>query len=202
MNVYLCRHGETELNRKMRLQGQIDTQLDATGIEEAKEAGAFAREHGLFFDRVYSSSLARALDTAVLVSGKDRKDIRIDDRVIEMDYGPYDGQKFTQLDRKAGAFLMDPVHAPLPEGFEAPSHVEWRTADFLKSLAESEVPGREENVLVVTHGVAIRAMLRTLDHLDPAGVWKVRIDNCDLLYTECRNGVYEKTRLFYRRSGI
>ncbi|MGN1022215.1 MAG: histidine phosphatase family protein [Lachnospiraceae bacterium] len=203
MILYLMRHGETALNREERLQGQIDTRLNAAGIEEARAAGRFVREQGLVFDKVYSSHLSRALDTAALVCGCDKSGIRIDDRILEMNYGPADGACFSELDEKTARFLRDPVHAPLPEGFESLAHLEARTGSFLEDLAsaaaQEEKQGREERILAVTHGVAIRAMLRKLDHLDAEEVWKVRIDNCDLLRTRWENGRYSATALVYRR---
>ncbi len=176
MILYLMRHGETLLNREGRLQGQIDTELDAEGIAEAERAGAFVKAQGLVFDRVYSSHLSRAVDTAAFVSGWERDRIRIDDRILEMDYGPSDGVRFQDLSAPVRSFLLDPVHAPLPEGFET----------------------KEERILAVTHGVAIRAMLRRLDGIDEEKIWKVRIDNCDLRRTVCRDGVYARTEPVYR----
>ncbi len=131
MILYLMRHGETLLNREGRLQGQIDTELDAEGIAEAERAGAFVKAQGLVFDRVYSSHLSRAVDTAAFVSGWERDRIRIDDRILEMDYGPSDGVRFQDLSAPVRSFLLDPVHAPLPEGFESLSHLEERTGRFL-----------------------------------------------------------------------
>lgn len=203
MILYLMRHGETLLNREGRLQGQIDTELDAEGIAEAERAGAFVKAQGLVFDRVYSSHLSRAVDTAALVSGWERDRIRIDDRILEMDYGPSDGVRFQDLSAPVRSFLLDPVHAPLPEGFESLSHLEERTGRFLWDLAEEaaerERQGtKEERILAVTHGVAIRAMLRRLDGIDEEKIWKVRIDNCDLRRTVCRDGVYARTEPVYR----
>ncbi|MGN1022444.1 MAG: histidine phosphatase family protein [Lachnospiraceae bacterium] len=203
MILYLMRHGQTRLNREGRLQGQIDTELDAEGIAEAERAGNFVRKQGLVFDRVYSSHLSRAVDTAVLVSGWEREKIRIDDRILEMDYGASDGARFQDLAAPVRNFLLDPVHAPLPEGFESLSHLEERTGSFLRDLAEEagkrEKQGaHEERILAVTHGVAIRAMLRRLDGIDEERIWKVRIDNCDLRRTICRGGVYSGTESVYR----
>jgi broad specificity phosphatase PhoE len=204
MILYLMRHGETALNREGRLQGQVDTALNAAGIEEARAAGRFVREQGLVFDRVYSSHLSRALDTAALVCGWEKSKIQIDDRILEMDYGPADGACISELDEGTTRFLMDPVHAPLPGGFESLAHLEARTGSFLDDLAgaaaREEKQGREERILAVTHGVAIRAMLRRLDHLGAEDVWKVRIDNCDLLRTRWENGRYSPTTLVYRRA--
>lgn len=203
MILYLMRHGQTRLNREGRLQGQIDAGLDAEGIAEAERAGAFVRGQGLVFDRVYSSPLSRAVDTAVLVSGWAREKIQIDDRILEMDYGPSDGVRFQDLKAPVRDFLLDPVRRPLPEGFESLSHLEERTGRFLRELAEEaeerEKRGAgEERILAVTHGVAIRAMLKRLDGIEGEQIWKVCIDNCDLRKTVCTGGVYSGTEPVYR----
>ena len=116
MILYLMRHGETLLNREGRLQGQIDTELDAEGIAEAERAGAFVKAQGLVFDRVYSSHLSRAVDTAAFVSGWERDRIRIDDRILEMDYGPSDGVRFQDLSARR-ALRASPIWRSGPEGF-------------------------------------------------------------------------------------
>lgn len=88
--VIIIRHGQTVLNRKKALQGRSDLPLNETGTAEAMQAKQLLDRQGIVFDRVYSSPLARAVETARIASGSD--DIRTDERLIEMDYGPYEGQ--------------------------------------------------------------------------------------------------------------
>lgn len=58
VNVYLVRHGETDENRAMIMQGQLDTKLNAAGLEQAQLA-ANALEN-VRFAAAYSSDLSRA----------------------------------------------------------------------------------------------------------------------------------------------
>ena len=62
--LVLFRHGETDHNAESLMTGWLDVPLNAVGVEQAKEAG---RTISLFhFDKVYSSTLQRAFNTAVL----------------------------------------------------------------------------------------------------------------------------------------
>ena len=64
--LFLFRHGETDWNRKGRLQGQTDTPLNATGLVQAEALTERLRPHHL--DAVVSSDLARAWTTARIVA--------------------------------------------------------------------------------------------------------------------------------------
>lgn len=57
--VYLVRHGETDENRQKIMQGQLDTQLNAAGLEQA-QLTANALEH-VNFVAAHSSDLSRAV---------------------------------------------------------------------------------------------------------------------------------------------
>lgn len=60
--IVLIRHGQTDLNREYRFQGQIDVPLNALGLEQARRAGArLAREP---IDALYCSDLIRTRQTA------------------------------------------------------------------------------------------------------------------------------------------
>ena len=56
--VYIIRHGETEENLKIIMQGHLDTQLNETGKEQARLVADALRE--VAFDKAYSSDLSRA----------------------------------------------------------------------------------------------------------------------------------------------
>ena len=62
MRVYVIRHGESVNNQQQLWTGWLDVPLTEKGISDAKRAGEFLR--GIEFDKVYSSDLTRAIDTA------------------------------------------------------------------------------------------------------------------------------------------
>ena len=81
--LILVRHGRTAANAAGILQGHLDLPLDELGLAQVREV-AEAIGH---VDRVISSPLARARETAALFGPVPT----IDDRWIELNYGEYDG---------------------------------------------------------------------------------------------------------------
>ena len=63
-DLYLVRHGQTELNVQNILQGGHDSPLTARGREQALATRAAFEARGVTFDRVYSSPLGRARRTS------------------------------------------------------------------------------------------------------------------------------------------
>ena len=91
--LYIIRHGRTELNTRQLLQGRSDYPLNEEGIEQARRAAE--RLRGIAFSRVYTSPLKRAAQTAaILAPGVPPV---VDERLIEMDYGPYEGADLSRL---------------------------------------------------------------------------------------------------------
>lgn len=62
MKLYMIRHGESQTNLERRFTGWAQAPLTEKGIQDAKKAGQ--RLNGLSFDRIYSSDLIRAVETA------------------------------------------------------------------------------------------------------------------------------------------
>ena len=62
MRVYIIRHGESDNNAKKLWTGWLGVPLTEKGINDAQKAGEFLR--GIEFDKVYSSDLRRAIETA------------------------------------------------------------------------------------------------------------------------------------------
>ena len=65
--LVLCRHGQSDWNRKNLFTGWTDVDLTDTGITEAREAGRTLRDQGFKFDIAYTSVLKRAIRTLWLV---------------------------------------------------------------------------------------------------------------------------------------
>ena len=66
--LYLLRHGQTEFNVKKLVQGRCDSLLTNLGRQQAQTAAAWLKVHGVVPDKVVSSPLGRAMDTASLVA--------------------------------------------------------------------------------------------------------------------------------------
>lgn len=197
--IYIIRHGETDFNLRGTLQGTLDAPLNATGIRQAREAAAFVRGRGLTFDRVYATPLSRTQDTAAAVSGFRKEDMIIDPRIIEFDYGDYDGKRNGDLKPDMLAFLADPDHVAPPEGVETIQSLIARTRAFLEDLAEEltradaagDPPAR---ILIATHGVAFRGLLAGIQRLPVPGdaIWHLGLGNCEIYRTTFRDGWFEK----------
>ena len=134
--VYIIRHGQTEMNNKNVLQGRSDLPLNETGIKQAHDAGIVLKEKGITFDYVFSSPLIRAVQTAKQAAPD--INVIIDERLIEMDYGPYEGMDLASPAPEIITFFSDFVHNPAPEGMEQLSSVVKRSGEFLEEIKKLE----------------------------------------------------------------
>lgn len=89
MNIFLCRHGETEWNLNKRYQGQLDSKLTEKGEKQAYLLGEFLESKKI--DVIYSSPLGRALTTSSIVSNLINKPIIIMDELKEISFGSFHG---------------------------------------------------------------------------------------------------------------
>ena len=80
MELYLIRHGKTVWNKENRFQGIRDIDLAPGGINKAQELGK--KLEGIQFDKIFSSPLKRAYQTAQLATQNRYKIIK--DKVIQL----------------------------------------------------------------------------------------------------------------------
>lgn len=184
--IYIVRHGQTDLNKKHILQGRVDEPLNEGGILQAKAAAALLDSLGVTIDAVWSSPLERARDTARAIVGADVP-IRTDERLLEMDYGPYEGIDLTTPPEEIITFFSDFVHQPAPEGMEPLPGVVQRLGGFLEELRE-DLP--EGNVLLSTHAIAMKGALEYLTPASGGSYWGKHIKNCDIYVTELQDGKF------------
>ena len=165
MKIYVVRHGETDWNTEMRLQGRTDIPLNAQGMEEAEKTSEALKS--VPFSAVYVSPLHRARQTAEILKRDRRIPVYVDQRLIEMGFGIYEGkssknEKYLVPDKDFGyKFREKPSLYVPPEGGESFEEVCERGTDFLKELA-ADTRYQDDCVLVVAHGASIRGLLSSL----------------------------------------
>ncbi len=146
------RHAPTAWNQAKRLQGRTDIALAPEGIAAARSWRADAA-WGAY--QVLASPLKRAQETArLLFPGRD---IALDPRLMEMDFGSWEGKSLAELRSEPGAeaeareSLGLDFSAP---GGETPREVQARLQPLLTEIA---VAGRP--TIIVTHKAVLRALL-------------------------------------------
>ena len=179
--MYVVRHGQTSMNNRKALQGRSDLPLNETGIAQARELAAWLAERGITFDHVFSSPLVRAVQTAELVAPG--IEVTTDERLIEMDYGPYEGCDLTSPPPEVIEFFSDFVHNPAPAGMEQLSSVVNRTGEFVES-----VRGLSGNILVSTHAIAMKGVLEYLTPNSHGSYWSTYVGNCAVYAVEQDDG--------------
>ena len=179
--IYVIRHGQTELNNRKLLQGRSNQPLNEAGLAQAQQAAALLR--GIAFSAVYSSPLTRAVQTAEAVVPA--LNPILDERLIEMDYGPYEGTDLTNPAPEVLTFFSDFVHNPAPAGMEPLDSVVGRAGAFLEELCRTQ-----ENILISTHAIAMKGILEYLTPESRGSYWSKYIGNCEVYVAEYKNGAF------------
>ena len=156
MQLILVRHGESVWNAEQRWQGQTDVPLSDQGRAEAAALGQ--RLAGQRFDRVVTSDLQRAFDTARL-AGLDAEPMVA---LREMDLGDWCGRPHAEIAAQQADVLRalaraDEVRIP---GGETLGELEERVFAALTRLSEEAAD--DERVAVFTHGGVVRALMLRL----------------------------------------
>jgi len=151
---YLVRHGETEWNAKGRICGRTDVPLSEAGRQQAKRLAE--RLKSIPFQALYSSPLKRALETARLIAEPLGLQPILDDRLLELDYGLWEGKTLAQImddhPKTFRAWEADPAQIA-PPGGETGLAAQRRIVSFLDALAARCPAGQ---VLVTFHKTVCR----------------------------------------------
>ena len=179
MKIWIARHGQTRLNLEKRMQGLTDEPLNETGIRQAEEARK--RIGDVRFDAVYSSPLDRAIVTGSIIGNVSREEIRIDQRLIEVDFGRYEQKKFIAMGPLMSAYWA------VPEIFPGP-----RTVESIGDLEKEDY----DNVLVACHGGIMRALTGYLDGRRNGLWWRPKPRNCEIRVFESIDGKHQFLRSY------
>ena len=87
--ICIIRHGETGWNVERRIQGHIDVPLNATGRTQALAMAFNAAHHR--FSAIYSSDLARAVETARVLAQREDHEVKLLPQLRERHFGIFQG---------------------------------------------------------------------------------------------------------------
>lgn len=142
--IYITRHGQTDWNIKKKVQGRCDVPLNNTGINQA-----FETKNNLFdtdIDLIICSPLLRAKQTAEIINEDRNLPIVYDDRIIERDFGEFEGMQTSDFD------FHGYWNYYKNEQYQQAENIQIFFERIYSFLDDIEKNYSDKNVLLVAHG--------------------------------------------------
>ena len=154
MYLYFVRHGQTDDNFKSIVQGRIDNPLNEVGKLQARETGLKLKNLNIKFDKIYSSPLIRAKESATIINDiLQIGPLNVCFGLIEREFGNLEGLDVSYM----RSLVKDPNFKPV--GFESDEEIINRVKDFIDTIYTDG-----ENLLLVCHSHTIKALLTYIDN--------------------------------------
>jgi alpha-ribazole phosphatase/probable phosphoglycerate mutase len=175
--IDLIRHGEPVGGRRYR--GQTDDPLSETGWRQMWAAVGQTAP----WDAIVASPLRRCSEFAHALADRHGIAIRLEDRLMEIGFGVWEGYTGEEIRRQDGEalrrFYADPVRNR-PEGAEPLEHF---VARVLSAWNEIVTECEGGHVLVVCHAGVMRAVVAHLLEIELVAAYRIRVDNAAVVRT-------------------
>lgn len=173
--LLFIRHGETDWNRQQRFQGHIDVPLNDVGQAQAQRLAQ--RLVGEAHDRLFSSDLLRARQTAAPLAAAWHRDTVAVPGLREQNFGVLEGLDAPTIQRQHPdlwrLWLQQDAHFAAPGGESALQF----HARVLAAVHELAATHAGEHLVVVTHGGVLDMLWRTVHGLPLSGLRQCAIPN-------------------------
>ncbi len=186
IRLVLVRHGLSSYNAKGLIQGRTDySLLTDEGYEQALKAGKALSK--INFNKIYSSPLVRAAETAKTIRNSFKKDQNIvfDENLLEVDLGEWSGLKIEEIKNKFPkiypTWKNDPenlilkkndnkAYKPIQDLFD-------QAKNFIENILKIYLDKDDVNILVVGHNAILRCLILFLLGKPKLGFRKIRLEN-------------------------
>ena len=202
MQIYVVRHGETLWNKDGRLQGATDIELSENGREVARKTGEALKD--IIIDKIYSSPLIRAYETACLIRGERNIDIICDDRLREVCFGKLEGQRMEDMKKDPSShfkYFFDAPEKYVPdEDGEKLEELCKRTKEFMEEvvLPQADTLSR---IVIVGHGAMNKSIMCFIKNHGIDKFWSGGLQkNCNVMIVDYENdqfNVVDEEKIFY-----
>ena len=179
--IIVVRHGRTDANRSGVLQGRMDNPLNAEGIDQAQRvadllAATYSDSSDSGSVHIVSSPLLRARQTAECIAERLKRDIHVDERWVELDYGVYDGTPLRAVpDDVWRRWRSDDTFAP--EGGESLADVHTRVTSACDEMSQESAYDGSGTLVVVSHVSPIKSAVAWALGVTPSVGWRTHLDN-------------------------
>lgn len=194
--LIMVRHGYSKSNKAFVFTGHLNIGLDERGLYQAKKVGEYFKAHKI--DKLYSSDLIRAYDTARPISAVTGLEIITDERLREINGGKWEGNSFTELEKNFSEdyrIWLDDIGRSRCTGGESMLELSDRIFGTVKELCEKN---NGKTICIVTHATPIRAICIAADGLPFEDMKKeAYVDNASISSFEYDNGVFSKQKINY-----
>lgn len=157
LNLYITRHGETIWNKEGRLQGWKNSPLTEKGVMQGKMLKKAVSEYGI--TRIYSSPSERAALTAGFASEGLEIPVIFMDELKEMNMGDWEGRTLEEIQNEETEnfenYWTDPFKFKKNTGEDFSDILKRARKAIDRIISEN----RDTNVLIVTHGVTLKALM-------------------------------------------
>lgn len=173
--IIAVRHGETDWNASTRIQGQRDIALNDKGRWQAQRAAQALADADEPVAAIYSSDLARALETARSIGRALAVAVVTERRLRERGFGDFEGTTFVELEQQ---FPHDAARWRARDPAWAPPGGETLRALAARTLAATEALARRhlgEQIVLVAHGGVLDMLYRsaTGQAVDAPRTWQL-----------------------------
>lgn len=155
--IYLVRHGQSDGNDKQIFLGRIDNGLSELGKLQAESVGEYLSSKNI--SRVYSSSLQRAMLTALPLARRIGVEVIANDGIREIDAGKWQGCTYDEISQKfpdSHKIWISDIGNAVCDGGECIAELQKRA---LKAFGEICKQNDNREIAVVSHGACIRSMM-------------------------------------------
>jgi broad specificity phosphatase PhoE len=184
MELLLIRHGETDWNKERKVQGFSDIDLNDVGLHQAQRLALSLKNHNIHV--IYSSPLIRARKTAQIINQYHNAPIHLEDNLMEMNQGDFEGLSFQELMTREKVFLgkwiSDPASVKMPNG-ESLTELQARAWKVIENIIFKHV-----NALVVSHSFTIASILCKIKDINLSKFRTVHVDTASKTIVRFMNG--------------
>lgn len=183
--IFLVRHGESQWNVLKKIQGQQDVPLTNRGIKQANLIGNRLVHERI--DRIYSSDLKRAYDTAEIIGKRLSLNVIPTKEFREIDFGIWEGMSNDKMHieyyNELCLWRKEPERLKV-EGAESLRELQLRAMAAVNKIINNEVG---DNILIVSHSATLKTIILGLLNMDLAYFKNLTLGNVSLSIVEDRD---------------